>query len=86
MKKDFKAISKKILKEIKICIKNMQNTKAGENPILLLLNASDWMQEAYIKALLELMQRANKDTKIKEVLSKFLKIKLINMKIYSLKV
>ncbi|GKY27016.1 hypothetical protein THJ062_02840 [Campylobacter jejuni] len=86
MKKDFKAISKKMLKEIKICIKNMQNTKAGENPILLLLNASDWMQEAYIKALLELMQRANKDTKIKEVLSKFLKIKLINMKIYSLKV
>ncbi len=86
MKKDFKAISKKMLKEIKICIKNMQNTKAGENPILLLLNASDWMQEAYIKALLELMQRANKDKKIKEVLSKFLKIKLINMKIYSLKV
>lgn len=64
----------------------MQNTKAGENPILLLLNANDWMQEAYIKALLELMQRANKDKKIKEVLSKFLKIKLINMKIYSLKV
>lgn len=86
MKKDFKAISKKMLKEIKIYIKNMQNTKAGENPILLLLNASDWMQEAYIKALLELMQRANKDKKIKEVLSKFLKIKLINMKIYSLKV
>lgn len=86
MKKDFKAISKKMLKEIKICIKNMQNTKAGENPILLLLNASDCMQEAYIKALLELMQRANKDKKIKEILSKFLKIKLINMKIYSLKV
>lgn len=86
MKKDFKAISKKMLKEIKICIKNMQNTKAGENPILLLLNASDWMQEAYARALLELMQRANKDKKIKEVLSKFLKIKLINMKIYSLKV
>lgn len=85
-KKDFKAISKKMIKERKICIKNMQNTKAGENPILLLLNASDWMQEAYIKALLELMQRANKDKKIKEVLSKFLKIKLINMKIYSLKV
>lgn len=86
MKKYFKAISKKMLKEIKICIKNMQNTKAGENPILLLLNASDWMQEAYARALLELMQRANKDKKIKEVLSKFLKIKLINMKIYSLKV
>ncbi len=30
MKKDFKAISKKMLKERKICIKNMQNTKAGE--------------------------------------------------------
>lgn len=43
MKKYFKAISKKMLKERKICIKNMQNTKAGENPILLLLNASDWM-------------------------------------------
>lgn len=38
----------------------MQNTKAGENPILPLLNASDCMQEAYIKALLELMQRAKK--------------------------
>lgn len=37
MKKYFKAISKKMVKERKICIKNMQNTKAGENPILLYL-------------------------------------------------
>ncbi|HEG2604517.1 TPA: hypothetical protein SCV11_000303 [Campylobacter jejuni] len=76
MKKDFKAISKKMLKERKICIKNMQNTKAGENPILPLLNASDCMQEAYIKALLELMQRAKKDTKIKEVLEQIFKNKV----------
>lgn len=76
MKKDFKAISNKMLKEIKICIKNMQNTKAGENPILLLFNTSDWMQEAYIKALLELIQRANKDAKIKEVLEQIFKNKV----------
>ncbi|EAI3324804.1 hypothetical protein [Campylobacter jejuni] len=76
MKKDFKAISKKMLKERKICIKNMQNTKAGENPILSLLNASDCMQEAYIKALLELMQRAKKDTKTKEVLEQIFKNKV----------
>ncbi|EFC30673.1 hypothetical protein C1336_000260084 [Campylobacter jejuni subsp. jejuni 1336] len=50
MKKYFKAISKKMVKERKICIKNMQNTKAGENPILPLLNASDCMQEAYAKS------------------------------------
>ncbi|EAI2872571.1 hypothetical protein E2Z52_02240 [Campylobacter jejuni] len=54
----------------------MQNTKAGENPILLLLNASDWMQEAYIKALLELMQRAKKDIKTKEVLEQIFKNKV----------
>lgn len=49
MKKYFKAISKKMLKEIKICIKNMQNTKAGENPILLLLNASDWIKKLILR-------------------------------------
>lgn len=66
-KKDFKAISKKMIKERKICIKNMQNTKAGENPILPLLNASDCMQEAYAKALLELTQRAKKIQKLKKL-------------------
>lgn len=66
MKKDFKAISKKMLKERKICIKNMQNAKAEENPILPLLNTSDCMQEAYIKALLELMQRAKKIQRLKK--------------------
>lgn len=39
-----------MIKERKICIKNMQNTKAGENPILPLLNASDCMQESYAKS------------------------------------
>ncbi|ECP9362678.1 TPA: hypothetical protein R4414_001008 [Campylobacter jejuni] len=75
-KKDFKAISKKMIKERKICIKNMQNTKAGENPILPLLNASDCMQEAYAKALLELTQRAKKDIKTKEVLGQIFKNKV----------
>ncbi len=65
-----------MLKERKICIKNMQNTKAGENPILSLLNASDCMQEAYVKALLELTQRAKKDTKTKEALEQIFKNKV----------
>ncbi|BEK33928.1 hypothetical protein B11447_13700 [Campylobacter jejuni] len=65
-----------MIKERKICIKNMQNTKAEENPILPLLNASDCMQEAYIKALLELMQRAKKDIKTKEVLEQIFKNKV----------
>lgn len=56
-----------MLKERKICIKNMQNTKAGENPILSLLNAGDCMQEAYAKALLELTQRAKKIQKLKKL-------------------
>lgn len=56
-----------MIKERKICIKNMQNTKAGENPILPLLNASDCMQEAYAKALLELTQRAKKIQKLKKL-------------------
>lgn len=64
----------------------MQNTKAGENPILPLLNASDCMQEAYTKALLELMQRAKRYKDQRSFRSNFLKIKLINMKIYLLKV
>ncbi len=65
-----------MIKERKICIKNMQNTKAGENPILPLLNASDCMQEAYAKALLELTQRAKKDIKTKEVLEQIFKNKV----------
>ncbi len=55
-----------MLKERKNLYKNMQNTKAGENPILSLLNASDCMQEAYIKVLLELMQRAKKIQRLKK--------------------
>lgn len=49
---------------------------ADKNPILSLLNASDCMQEAYIKVLLELMQRAKKDTKTKEVLEQIFKNKV----------
>lgn len=60
MKKDFKAISKKMLKERKICIKICKIQKQEKILFLPLLNASDCMQEAYIKALLKLMQRAKK--------------------------
>ncbi|EAH9121008.1 hypothetical protein EXD08_08045, partial [Campylobacter jejuni] len=41
-----------------------------------LLNASDCMQEAYAKALLELTQRAKKDTKTKEALGQIFKNKV----------
>ncbi|ECL1830147.1 hypothetical protein FSM15_03025 [Campylobacter jejuni] len=50
--------------------------KSRGNPILPLLNASDCMQEAYARVLLELMQRAKKDTKTKEVLEQIFKNKV----------